>query len=200
MFRWNYFHHVGSQWGSAGKQSTLGQAGIRLDDAISGVTVTGNVFFRTGGGGHGFGGVQIHGGKDNVVAGNVFVECRAAVSLSPWPDQRWRQFAGKFLDAPAIDRGLYEERYPALLDLLENANANQVRGNLTIRCGSLLLRGPGRTTATDNRETTEQAGFAVTPDGRLLLSNDPAAWRAAGLSAIPVDQIGIIRRLVARPR
>lgn len=195
VFRWNYFHHVGSQWGPSGKEPKLGQAGIRLDDAISGSRITGNLFFRCGGGGHGFGGVQIHGGKDNVVAGNLFVECRAAVSLSPWADDRWKEFAGRFPDSPQIDRGLYESRYPAMRRLLDDANANEVRGNLVVNCGTLLHHGPGRTVAAANRVVAAQPGFAVTPEGTLVLPARAEAWTDAGLARIPFEQIG-----PARPR
>jgi hypothetical protein len=38
VFRWNYFHHIGP-WKNALTEPALGQAGIRLDDAISGVLI-----------------------------------------------------------------------------------------------------------------------------------------------------------------
>ena len=56
-----------------------GQAGIRFDDAISGMVVYGNIFERSSNG-H-FGGVQIHGGHMNIIDNNVFVDCNYAVSF-----------------------------------------------------------------------------------------------------------------------
>jgi hypothetical protein len=61
VFRYNYFHHIGNGLGT-------GQAGIRLDDAICGTLVYGNLFHRCSDG-H-FGGVQVHGGNENDVENN----------------------------------------------------------------------------------------------------------------------------------
>ena len=49
---------------------------------ISGVAIYGNVFERCGA--VQFGGVQIHGGKDNLVDGNLFMDCFAGISFSRW--------------------------------------------------------------------------------------------------------------------
>jgi len=71
VFRFNYWHHVGGEPGDGesgdGEAPDCGRAGVRLDDAISGVVVYGNVFHRCSAGRLGFGAVQIHGGKDNHV-------------------------------------------------------------------------------------------------------------------------------------
>ena len=50
-----------------------GAAGVRPDDMISGVAVYGNIFERCGT--INFGGVQIHGGRENLVEGNLFIDC-----------------------------------------------------------------------------------------------------------------------------
>ena len=62
---------------------------------ISGVTVHGNVFERCGA--VLFGGVQIHGGKENLVDNNLFVDCFAGLSFSRWGDKRWREAIAGFL-------------------------------------------------------------------------------------------------------
>ncbi|MDO4558416.1 MAG: right-handed parallel beta-helix repeat-containing protein, partial [Planctomycetia bacterium] len=64
-----------------------GAAAIRLDDMISGVSITGNVMERCGS--VRFGGVQIHGGKENLIERNLFIDCHAAVSFSRWGEARW---------------------------------------------------------------------------------------------------------------
>ncbi len=81
VLRNNFWHHIGSGYNVAG------QAGIRLDDFISDVLIYGNVFYRCAGGK--FGGVQIHGGKDNIVDNNLFIDCKYAISFSPWGQARW---------------------------------------------------------------------------------------------------------------
>lgn len=135
----NYFHDVGSAW-NGGTEVKLGQAGIRLDDAISGVRIAGNRFERCGGGGAGFGAVQIHGGKDNLIESNLFIRCASAVSFSAWGAARWTNFVAGRLAKPDVDATLYLARYPALLDLLADANRNEVRDNVVH--GDALFRRP----------------------------------------------------------
>ena len=88
VIRYNYFHHIGN-WHHQNEELPIGEAGVRLDDAISGVLVHGNVFYRCGAGRAGFGGEQIHGGKDNIVSNNIFAGSRTAISFSPYGEKRW---------------------------------------------------------------------------------------------------------------
>ncbi len=188
VYRHNYWHHLGN-WDRKGEEVPTGQAGIRLDDAICGVVIEGNVFQRCSAGALGFGGVQIHGGKENLVEGNLFVDCGAAVSFSPWGDKRWREFVAKALEHPAVDRELYLGRYPTLARLAEDHDRNTIRRNVAVRCQRLLLRDPGRSEVTDNREWRESTDFRESPDGRLLW--DAAAAQRLGVSAIPFERIGL---------
>ena len=75
VFRHNRFTNCGKAGAGA---SVHGQAAIRLDDAISGMLVYGNVFVRSANG-H-VGAVQINSGRDNVIDNNLFIDCRQAVS------------------------------------------------------------------------------------------------------------------------
>lgn len=75
VFRYNYFHDIGK----IGKEPFLtGMAGIRLDDAISGQVLYGNIFENCSKGY--FGGVQIHAGRDNILDSNIFVNCSIGIS------------------------------------------------------------------------------------------------------------------------
>ncbi|HJN17647.1 MAG TPA: right-handed parallel beta-helix repeat-containing protein, partial [Armatimonadota bacterium] len=80
VLRYNYWHDIGND-------RECGQCGIRLDDAICEVLIYGNVFYRCST--KLFGGVQIHGGKENYVENNLFADCRYAVSFSGWGPDRW---------------------------------------------------------------------------------------------------------------
>lgn len=125
----NFWHHIGSGLHVAG------QAGIRLDDAISGVRMNGNVFYRSSGG-H-FGGVQIHGGKDNVASENLFIQCKFAFSFSPWSENRYKEFVSKGRFADLIkeyrdDR--YYKIYPFFVEVDINANLNYILNNRAINC------------------------------------------------------------------
>jgi parallel beta helix pectate lyase-like protein len=132
VIRWN-------RWSDIGGGTHCGAAGVRLDDMISGVTVQGNLFERCGA--VKFGGIQIHGGKDNLIDGNVFVDCFAAVSFSHWSQQRWLESIGRFLEqatAPA-----YAARYPALARIKFDANVNFFCRNVFAGSEPAFLRDGG---------------------------------------------------------
>jgi hypothetical protein len=137
------------------------RAGIRLDDAICGVLIYGNRFVRAADGL--FGGVQIHGGKENEVVNNLFVDCRYGVSFSRWGADRWRQYTSSdaFVQATttAVDISAppYSERYPALAGLRECPDQNVVARNVVINCGAFLTRDGGVQDVVDN-EVAARAG------------------------------------------
>ncbi len=114
VLRYNYWHHIGN-WRGTGEQPKCGQCAIRLDDAICGTLIQGNIFERCSAGKLGFGGVQIHGGKDNRVENNLFVDCMAMISCSPWGEQRWQEFVKPALDNKEIERELYLKQYPSYI-------------------------------------------------------------------------------------
>jgi len=189
VYRYNYLHHIGN-WRGNGEQPKCGQAGIRLDDAICGTRIYGNIFERCSAGKLGFGGVQIHGGKDNVVENNLFIECSAMVSCSPWDEKRWREYVGKALDSREIDRALYVQRYPELADLAEHANRNHILRNMGWRCGELLRRAPPNLDVKDN----------------TMLGNKEFTWQLKsfrlnrpGFDPIPFEEIGLYRDNPFRP-
>jgi hypothetical protein len=188
VYRYNYWHHLGN-WQKSGEVSHTQRAGIRLDDAICGTRIHGNVFQRCSTGQSHFGGVQIHGGKENLVESNLFVDTAAAVSFTPWGDKRWREFVAKSLDAPAIDRALYLQRYPALASLPEGHDRNAIRSNVALRCDKLFLRAPSGTESVGNREVTDASLLPEGPDGRLVWSLADA--EKLGLADIPFEKIGL---------
>ncbi len=172
-----------NSWRDIGGHPKLGQAGIRLDDAISGTLIYGNIFVRASTGRTGFGAVQIHGGKDNIIDNNLFVEGIAAISLTPWQDQRWREFVGKALDDRAIDKAMYLHRYPELNSVLENANRNHIWRNVVVRC-EFLRRDSKRNELIDN---------TVMKEGKLpaQLRADSPLLKRPGFAPIPVELIGL---------
>jgi hypothetical protein len=188
VLRYNFWHDIGSP-------QSLGQAGVRLDDAISGVLVYGNAFYRCSGAN--FGGVQIHGGKENVVDNNIFVECRHAISFSPWGKDRWRQFLASKEVVEAITRAVdiskppYSTRYPALARLAENPDVNMVWRNLVVGCGDFLLRDRGNQDLADNYLTSQDPGFVDAKKLNFQLKPDAAVLDRFGLRPIPFDQIGL---------
>ena len=142
--------------GGAGEDGfPAGRSGIRLDDAISGMTIYGNRFVDSSKG-H-FGGVQIHAGRFNFVDNNLFQGGVCGVSFSPWGREWWR----KFFTRPDIRKMLHEEvevdaepyvsRYPHMARLLDSEMVNHVTRNAFVGLGEPLRHAPSMTDVRANR-------------------------------------------------
>ncbi|MEN6453124.1 MAG: hypothetical protein ABFD10_02630, partial [Prolixibacteraceae bacterium] len=165
-----------------------GAAGVRLDDMISGVLVFGNIFERCGS--KMFGGVQIHGGKDNVVENNLFYKCHAAVTFHSWGEERWL----KELDTLAVQKKIFEEvdirsslylnKYPELKSIRENADLNTIKNNLIIDCKSQFLRNKAGVQRLINNTAPESEGKTVeeccSPEFLSKFQLKPIPWQQIG--------------------
>lgn len=187
ILRWNFWHDIGSG-------HECGQAGIRLDDAICGTLIYGNVFQRCS---HAnFGGVQIHGGKDNLLDNNVFVDCQNAISFSPWGADRWaKTLAGEAVvkqttEAVDIRQPPYSTRYPALAQLAEHPDVNGVWRNVVYRCGGFLTRDGGIQDLRDNLLLDRDPGFVDAAHGNFALQAGCPLLESSDLRPIPFDEIG----------
>ena len=138
----NLWRHIGSSF------ALCGQAGIRLDDSISGVVMLDNVFYRSSGGV--FGGIQIHGGKDNLCKGNAFVNCKQAFSFSPWGEGRYDKFV-KERFSEHVGKANYIKTYPFFDEIGEHFNRNYIISNDAINCGRFNLNGDGLEVFANNR-------------------------------------------------
>ncbi|MHC4325040.1 MAG: right-handed parallel beta-helix repeat-containing protein, partial [Planctomycetota bacterium] len=166
VIRWN-------RWSDIGRGTEHGAAGVRLDDMISGVTVYGNIFERCGA--VHFGGVQIHGGKENLVEGNIFIDCLAGISFSRWNEKRWLESIERFI--PQASKPPYSIRYPELADLKSNANVNFICRNIFTRCDSIFLR-DGHIQKISLNAVTDRP------------SDKEALIRPLLFEPIPIDEIG----------
>ena len=175
--------------------SLHGAAGVRFDDMISGQTVYGNIFNNVGS--MHFGGVQIHGGKDNVVENNVFYRCLAAVSLSPWPADYWaaaftREDVQQQLHRQVeIDGDLYKTRFPELReDPLSHPNRNVIRNNLAVGCRQFSINENGQNALENNNAIAMGDDPQVGPLEEYL---SPAFLHRFGMKPIPYGEIGRLR-------
>jgi hypothetical protein len=190
VYRFNYWHHIGN-WRHSNEGPDCGRAGIRLDDAISGVLIYGNIFYRAASGKLGFGGVQIHGGKDNILDNNLFVDCESAVSFSPWGAERWKTFTSEFLTLPEVDWDLYVAKYPKLAALSEDADRNTIARSLVVQCREFLRRDSHRNQLLDNLETAEDPGFRNRAQGDLEVKDSAPLPAGIGWRPIPFSEIGL---------
>ena len=173
----------------------MGSNAVYLDDCASGITVEGNLFENAQRG------MMIGGGRDNIVTGNVFIDCQLGV----WIDARgigWAKariverreswdLVGK-LERFQYTKPPWSTKYPRLATILDGGDpkeprGNVVRGNAAVRCRLLDLKQGARpewVDAADNEEITGPGRLDVTPAGVTV------GGRRLNVPPIPVDTIG----------
>ena len=131
----------------------------------------------------GFDGVQIHGGKNNIIDNNVFVGCRYGISFSSWGQKRWEEYLGRdhvqklmFSDVN-IRVPPYSGRYPELADLTGPADVNSIWRNVFVGAEQALYKRPKGTDEWDNQL------FAEMPELKALSAPSP-------FRPLPLDEIG----------
>lgn len=184
-YRGNIIRH--NRWSDIQGGTNHGAAGVRLDDMISGVLVYGNLFERCGS--LDFGGVQIHGGKDNIIDNNIFFQCPYGVSFTLWDKERWLAR----LDAPEtqsklykevdINSSLYREKYPRLQQLREDVDVNTITNNLIIDAHENFLRINDTQNVANNVSLNSEGKDAEAFCAREVTEK-------YGLQPIPVDAMG----------
>ncbi|MBN2377392.1 MAG: right-handed parallel beta-helix repeat-containing protein [Sedimentisphaerales bacterium] len=178
VIRWNL-------WSDITGGTATGAAGVRLDDMISGVTVYGNIFQRCGA--VHFGGVQIHGGKENLIDGNLFLDCHSGLSFTSWAEKRWLEAIERFL--PQAGSPSYVKHYPELTSLKIQANVNFVSRNAFIRCDSIFLRrGQIQQTALNAVIDPSLEQILMAPGQKFL--GDVALLKPLLFEPIPLHEIG----------
>ncbi len=176
-----------NRWSDIKGGTRHGAAGVRLDDMISGVVIFGNIFERCGA--LHFGGVQIHGGKDNLVENNLFFDCSAAVSFTNWGEERWLSE----LDGPVMKKKLYEEvdissalyqsRYPELKNIRTGINVNRVINNLLVDCDMSFIRA-------DENELLKNNASVAANGNQVDTFYSPETLEKYGMEPIPAQKIG----------
>jgi hypothetical protein len=192
VLRYNFWHDVGSTLAH-------GSCAIYFDDGSGGQTVLGNVFYHAAGGN--FGAVFVHGGHDNTVSNNIFVECKRAIGHVPWNDGLWTQWVKdslwqeRLLKEVDITRPPYIDRYPELKEFTTNPTGrtrlNHASRNVAFRCNDFIK---GNWEQKDNLITDADPGFinAGVMDFRLR-DDSVVLQKVPGFEKIPFDRIGLYR-------
>jgi hypothetical protein len=188
VLRYNSIAFIGA---GAGMEGPAGRAGIRLDDAISGTLVYGNIFFRAA---QGFGGININGGRDNLMDNNIFAECAKGITGNYEANNEVWKLLGKH---PAfIMSELYLKRYPGLLRLGEQPALNSAWRNVFWKCGpSFTTYNQPAAQKFDLMANAEFAGgdpgFMNAANGDFRLKADAEVFRRIAFRPIPVAEIGL---------
>ncbi len=137
--RYNYFKDICPLDGDK-SGGYHGRAGVRLDDAISGTFIYGNIFRNASY--YNFGALQINGGKDNLAWNNIFYQCNMGITIVPWKHSAWLKFLERdfieVLRASKEVQALYKRRYPDMVRLRSTNNCvNSFVENVFIECNEI---------------------------------------------------------------
>ena len=188
IFRHNYFHDNGK---TGAEHGVHGQAAIRLDDAISGVQIYGNVFVRSSNGN--FGAVQMNSGRDNVIDNNIFADCHWGISGGWYPGNSvWQGIRNDDAPADFYTTPLYRSRYPAIAWMMEAPGCNFLWRNIFFNCGAERKPHGSDVDALANgvyRHT--DPGFADAAGDNYTLAPDTSPITRLGFRPIPFEDIGL---------
>lgn len=185
-------------WRDTGGPLSHGSCAVYFDDGAGGQTVYGNVFLRAAGGN--FGAVFVHGGHNNRVYNNIFVDCKAAMRHVRWDDDRWTEWVQgdlwkeRLLKEVDITQSPYKERYPELAGFFEfhgEKRTNYSARNVVVRCPMLL---DGDWEASDNFVTEKDPGFVDAAAMNFQLRDDSEVFqKIPGFERIPFEEVGLQR-------
>jgi len=193
VFRHNLFHQIGA----TSRKGVHDSAGIRFDDAISGLLVYGNVFWRAAGGN--FGGVQINSGRDNIIDNNFFIDCKQGVSGGWRSGHRlWKIIDQGNPPATFIANDLYHSRYPGLARglpaLTKGPAVNHIWRNVFYRCGRITTGSPEALDMVGNGVFADvDPGFLDAANGDLRLKPKASLFATVGFRPIPLEEIGLYK-------
>lgn len=145
---------VGNVWKDIGGNThdgyIAGQAGVRLDDVISGVYIASNVFINAAKGN--FGALHMNGGRANVIEDNVFFNCRskrdAAITIGGNTQWAWnhRLSQKQWQSTPLWHEDMFSEAYKKYPMMRESdlvtvfKDDNVVRHNYVTGCRDVVQR------------------------------------------------------------
>lgn len=187
IFRYNKFERIGVP---VGKQMVHGQAGIRFDDAISGMLVYSNIFIRAANGN--FGGVQMNSGRDNIIDNNLFIDCKQGVSGGYGPNNSvWKQLRDGKKPDEFITSPFYLQRYPKIATMLAEPALNYAWRNVFYNCERDFSGNRAALDLLANVSFAQNPGFVTAATGNFRLKADAPLFASVGFRPIPVDEIGL---------
>ena len=186
VVRYNFIHHIPFRPG-------FGSKVVYLDDCASSTEIFGNVFYKTRES------AFIGGGRDNVVANNIFIECEQPIHL----DTRgltWDHFRpGGPMYEPLKrfnhTKPPWSTRYPGLARILEE-HPQAPLGNVVVKNVSYRSswRDPDRkyVKLADNVITDDDPGFVDPANMNFKLRDDSVVYqKIPGFKKIPFEKIGL---------
>jgi Right handed beta helix region len=177
-----------------------GCVGVYLDDMFGGTEIVGNVFHRV------TRAAFIGGGRDVTIANNIFVDCTPALHIDAralgWAHDHsdmWIKEGREkgTLSGIAYNQPPYRERYPRLVDILQDEPAAP-KGNVV--AGNVCVGGRWDDVNPSARPFIAFEGNLIDPDpglvdavaGDFQLHDKSPAWQQ-GFERIPIQTIGLMQ-------
>jgi len=193
VIRYNYLHQI---TGFRGR----GCVGVYLDDMFCGTRIVGNVFHQV------TRAAFIGGGRDCLVANNIFVDCGPALHIDAratgWAGYHVKTTMTTRLKAMPYQNELWRRRYPKLAGILADDPAAP-KGNVVARNVSVGGRWDGvhgaarkYVTFKDNL-VGKDPHFVDRAKGNFQLRDDSPAYKL-GFKRIPIEKIGLLKRRPGR--
>ena len=195
VIRHNYFHDIKGP-------GLHGAMAVYLDDSASGISIVGNVFCRAGRA------AFIGGGRDNLVANNIFVDCAASVHV----DARgvgWMSYhvgpGGTLptrLAAMPYKQSPWKGKYPQLVNILKDEpglpKGNIVRNNISFGGKWLDVESKAMPLIKfENNLADRDPHFVDAANSDFRLRADSPAYKM-GFKKIPIEKIGLYKDTIRR--
>ena len=169
--------------------------GVYLDDMFCGTQIAGNVFYKV------TRAAFIGGGRDCLVANNIFVDCNPALHIDAramgWASYHVKTTMTTRLKAMPWQNELWRRRYPKLLSILADDPAAP-KGNVVARNVSIGGRWDGVHGAARKYVTFQDnlidrdPHFVDRPKANFRLRDDSPAYKL-GFKRIPMEKIGLLK-------
>jgi hypothetical protein len=194
IYRYNRFSEIGVNLDG-------GHAAIRLDDAISGMIIYGNVFDRCGDSLNpkgGMGALNYNAGRDNICDNNVFIRCPKVQTGGFNPNNDcWE----RILKKGTMTDPLYLSRYPDLKNyqkdgVIATSGFNHLWRNIIVDCPVIVRPGFGAPIESFDLMdlavyTNQDPGFVAMAKGDYRLAKNAPVLNRIGFRPIPLEEIGL---------
>ena len=185
--RYNYIHHLA---GFEGK----GCLGVYLDDELSGIEVSGNLFYKVTNACNAEKPAVSTCGRDCTFANNIFVDCHPAVDVSTRHAEWFDRLKAK-LDLMPYKEPLWAGRYPKLVNILDDdpllPKGNVIARNICVGgvWASLVKEAEPLVKFQDNL-INQDPHFVDAEHANFQLKDDSPAWKL-GFQRLPLEKIGL---------
>ena len=216
IIRYNFAHNVAVTEERPDDERTEGASGIYIDDVGAGVTIFGNILYKTG---RNRGAIILDRVCDTKVKNNIFIDCQLGISERAWSpetDRSWNRITPQVLEENYGTESLraqrlyavnylappFIEHYPFVQDYLDfdvawkprrNFTANNVFVGMSEQDALHLAQG-GDLGKKDNFITQQDPGFIDKEGLNFKLKPDSIIYqKLPDFKVIPFEKIGLYK-------